>query len=175
MITLKALSKDDISPFYKWINDDEVIKYSLSLFSKINTKQEIDIWFSELIKDQKNINLGIFLKSTNQLIGYAGIWDISATNMSGEYFIFIGEKQLWGRGIGTEVSRKLMKIGFSEYNLNRIMLTVIEPNIGAIKAYENAGYKFEGRLSEATFRNNVFHDKLVMSALKSEYLKNPHQ
>ena len=169
MITLRALSRTDVFPFYNWINDDEVIKYSLSLFDKINTEKEIENWFTELINDKKNINLGIFLKSTNELIGYAGICDISETNKSGEYYIFIGEKKLWGKGIGTEVSEQILKIGFIDFKLNRIMLTVSEPNIGGLKAYEKVGYKIEGRLREASFRDNKFHDKLIMSILKSEW------
>ncbi len=169
MITLKKLSKSDITPFYKWINDDEVIKYSLSIFQKINTKTEIEKWYSDLLKNTKNITMGIFLKSTNELIGYAGICNISKINKSGEYYIFIGEKKLWRKGIGTKVTEKILKIGFDDYNLNRIMLTVSEPNIGGLKAYEKAGFKIEGRLREAAFRDNKFHDKLIMSILKSKY------
>ena len=171
MITLKALSKSDILPFYNWINDEDVIKYSLSLFRKINTKSEIENWYSALLKNEKDITLGIFLESTNELIGYAGICDISETNKSGEYYIFIGEKKLWGRGIGTKVTEQILKIGFDNYKLNRIMLTVSETNIGGLKAYEKAGFKFEGRLREASFRDNKFHDKLIMSILKSEWEK----
>lgn len=169
MIILRELSSTDVFPFYKWINDEEVIKYSLSLFNKINTEKEIENWFTELINDKKNINLGIFLKSTNELIGYAGICDISVTNKSGEYYIFIGKKELWGKGVGTEVSEQILKIGFDDSKLNRIMLTVSEPNIGGLKAYEKAGYKIEGRLREASFRDSKFHDKIIMSILKSEW------
>ncbi len=97
MITLKSLSETDVTPFYKWINDSDVIKYSLSLFEKISAKKDIDKWFEELINDKKNINLGIFIENTNELIGYAGICDISETNKSGEYYIFIGEKKNVGQ------------------------------------------------------------------------------
>ncbi len=172
MITLKLLSKIDVTPFYKWINDDKVIRYSLSLFEKISTKKDIDKWFEELINDKKNINLGIFIENTNELIGYTGICDISKTNKSGEYYIFIGEKKMWGKGIGTEVTEQILKIGFAENKLNRIMLTVSEPNIGGIKAYERAGFKIEGRLRQASFRDNEFHDKLIMSILKLEWENN---
>jgi len=169
MIKLKALSKNNIFPFYKWINDDEVIKYSLSLFLKINTKNEIDKWYKELIENSEIINLGIFLKTTDELIGYAGLCDISKINKSGEFYIFIGEKKMWGKGIGTIVTEQLLKIGFLDYKLNRIFLTVSEPNIGGIKAYENAGFKIEGQLRQACYRDNEYHDKLIMSMLKSEW------
>jgi len=169
MIKLRTLVKKDVSPFYKWINDEEVVKYSLSLFTKINTKKEINKWFSSLINDKNSNNLGIYLDATDELIGYTGFCNISKTNKSGEYFIFIGEKEAWGKGIGTKVTEKILKIGFIEHQLNRIMLTVSEPNIGGLKAYKKAGFKIEGRLREASFRDNKFHDKFIMSILKSEW------
>ncbi len=169
MFILKPLAKDNITPFYNWINDDDVIKYSLSLFRKINSKKEIDNWFYELIENKKDITLGIFLKSTNKLIGYTGICNISKTNKSGEYYIFIGAKEYWSKGIGTKVTQQILEIGFNEYKLNRIMLTVSEPNIGGLKAYKKAGFNIEGRLREASYRDNKYHDKLIMSILLSEW------
>jgi RimJ/RimL family protein N-acetyltransferase len=169
MIKLKPLSKNNVSSFYKWINDDEVIKYSLPLFLKISTKNEIEKWYNGLIENNKIINLGIFLKTTDELIGYAGICDISEINKSGEFYIFIGEKKMWGKGIGTVVTEQLLKIGFLDYKLNRIFLTVSEPNVGGIKAYEKAGFKLEGQLRQACFRDQEYHDKLMMSILKSEW------
>jgi len=169
MIELRLLTKNNVLPFYKWINDDEVIKYSLPLFLKINTKNEIDKWFKELIENNKIANYGIFLKTNGKLIGYSGICNISEINKSGEFYIFIGEKRMWGKGIGTVVTRQILKIGFLKFKLNRIFLTVSEPNIAGIKAYKNAGFTLEGKLRQACFRDNEYHDKIVMSMLKTEW------
>ncbi len=103
------------------------------------------------------------------MIGYAGLASLSATNQSGEYFIFIGEKVHWGKGVGTAVTKQVLALGFTVHRLNRIMLTVSESNIGGIKAYSNAGFVVEGRLRAACFRNGLFHDKIVMSVLKAEW------
>ena len=171
MIKLKTLSEQDVFPFYEWLNDSESIKYSLSAFQKINSKTEIDLWFETILKDQKNLNLGIFLEESNKLIGYAGICSISQQNKSGEYFIFIGDKSVWGKGIGSKVSKQIIKIAFQDKKLNRLMLTVSAPNIGGVKAYQKAGFNLEGRLRQACFRDGALHDKLIMSVLKEDYLK----
>ena len=169
MIELKPLQFEHAPFFHRWINDEEAIRYSLSLFQSLKTEQQISDWLANTIKDRNACSRGIFLKETDRLIGYAGICDLSATNQSGEYFIFIGDKNCWGKGIGTEVTKKMLEIGFHELNLNRIMLTVSEPNFGGIKAYQRAGFKLEGRLREACYRNGEFHDKLVMSVLRWEF------
>jgi len=123
MITLRKLTISDVQPFYNWINDLEVIRYSLSLFETIETKDEINNWFRSLLSS-KDINYGIVLKSTRKLIGYTGFCKISKINKTAEYYIFIGEKSLWGKGIGREVTEKILHKGFTNYGFQKIILTV---------------------------------------------------
>ncbi|MDF2474834.1 MAG: family N-acetyltransferase [Sphingobacterium sp.] len=168
-IILKPLSIQHVRSFYTWLNDPEAIKYSLSLFQSLNTKEAIDKWFISVVNDSKNYNQGIFLANSNTLVGYAGICNISASNKLGEYFIFIGDRNQWGKGIGSQVTKLIVALGFEELNLNRIMLTVSEPNYAAVKAYTNAGFKLEGKMRQACYRDNKFHDKLIMSILREEW------
>jgi len=168
MIELKPLHENHAKYFFNWFQDEEVIQYSLSIFQKLQTESQVKEWLKETVNDTKTFKQGIFLKNTDCLIGYAGICDLSSTNKSGEYFIFIGDKSYWGKGVGTEVTTKVIEIGFNDLGLNRIMLTVSEPNVGGVKAYQRAGFKLEGRLRQACYRDGEFHDKLVMSVLKKE-------
>ena len=169
MIKFKPLTNEHLTPFYTWLKDDYVIKYSLTLFQQLSTEEEISKWYSELLKDSKNYTTGIFLKESEVFIGYTGICNISKVNRSGEFFIFIGDKSHWGKGIGTQVTKDILEFEFQELNLNRIMLTVSAPNIGGIRAYENAGFKKEGIMRNACFRDGQFHDKIIMSILRDEW------
>lgn len=84
---------------------------------------EISNWFDNLLLDKKLYNKEIVDKKNGKLIGYAGIAGISNMNLSGEYFIFIGDKLYHGKFIGTFITREIVKIGFNYLDLNRIMLT----------------------------------------------------
>jgi RimJ/RimL family protein N-acetyltransferase len=169
MVTLAPLQPQHVAHFYHWLRDPEVIEYSLSVFQTLKTTQQIDQWFAATLQQEKTLNLGIYLEETNALIGYAGLSGISTTNHSGEYFIFIGEKAWWGKGVGTAVTKQVLALGFTQFPLNRIMLTVSELNTGGWKAYAKAGFVVEGRLRQAACRQGVFHDKIVMSVLKAEW------
>lgn len=169
MIKLARMQPEEGASFYPWIGDPDVIRYSLSAFQAMKTPAQIDHWFAATLRDEKSLNLGIYLPETNQLIGYAGLSNLSATNQSGEYFILIGEKAHWGKGLGTEVTKQVLNLGFTKHQLNRIMLTVSESNLGGLKAYANSGFVVEGRLRAACCRNGLFHDKIVMSVLKDEW------
>lgn len=169
MITLAPLQPEQAACFYEWLSDPEVIEYSLSAFQTMQTKPQIDRWFAATLQQENCLNLGIYTEATNTLIGYAGLSGISTLNHSGEYFIFIGEKAFWGKGVGTAVTKQIVRLGFTQLHLNRIMLTVSEANTGGLKAYVNAGFLVEGRLRQACCRRGLFHDKIVMSILKSDW------
>ena len=173
MIKLAPLLPEHAAYFHAWVCDPEVIEYSLTAFQRLKTTEQIDQWFAATLQQPNCLNLGIFLKETNALIGYAGLTGISAVNQSAEYFIFIGEKAAWGKGVGTAVTRQIVAIGFTHHQLNRIMLTVSELNTGGVKAYTKAGFVPEGRLRQAACRQGVFHDKIVMSVLKAEWQPQP--
>ena len=61
--------------------------------------------------------------------------------------------------------------GFNNLNLNRIFLRVNETNPGAVKSYENAGFIHEGRLRQAHYQKGQYIDVLLMSVLRSEWMK----
>ena len=54
MIELKPLSEENITPFFTWLRDEEVIKYSLTSFQKLISEDEIKSWFSNLLSNTKD-------------------------------------------------------------------------------------------------------------------------
>jgi len=64
----------------------------------------------------------------------------------------------------------LLQHGFETLNLHRIFLRVYEDNLQAIRAYEKAGFKHEGRLREDRYYRGKYYDTLMMSMLKNEWL-----
>jgi RimJ/RimL family protein N-acetyltransferase len=166
---LRALELEDTDFFWSWFSDREVVKYSLGIWLFPFSKDETHSWLADVIHDKQVLSLGIVEKSTSHLIGYAGITSISKLHRSGEYYLFIGDKNCWGKGYGTEVTRLIVNYGFLSLNLHRIMLTVSEPNIGAVKAYTKAGFRTEGVMRQSCFRDGHYHDKLIMSVLRPEW------
>lgn len=63
---------------------------------------------------------------------------------TGEYNVAIGEASARGKGVGTEATRLILDYAFHVTGLYCVHLTVLEPNTGAIKAYERAGFKRQG-------------------------------
>ena len=89
------------------------------------------------------------------------------------YHITIGEKDVWGRGYGTEATRLMLDHAFGTLGLHRIALTVFEFNERAIRAYRSCGFVVEGRARESIWRDGRWWDELAMSVLASEWREGP--
>lgn len=71
-IKLRNLEKLDKEYFFLWLRDNEVIKYSLSVFQKMESNSEISHWFDKLLLDNSSYNKAIVDDENKKLIGYAG-------------------------------------------------------------------------------------------------------
>jgi len=168
-VSLRALDIDDCADFYTWSQDREVTQYSISSYAYPQSKSDISQWLTTINHSTKTVSMGICCIVTGKLIGYAGITAISTLNRSGEYFILIGDKEYWGKGIGSDVTSLIVDYGFNVLGLHRIELTAYATNPAAIKAYEKAGFQHEGVMRQAGYRHGKFIDKVLMSVLSSEY------
>ncbi len=168
-VSFRALKPSDVNSFKEWILDREVIRYSMTKFHRISHEAQIVEWFHGTLFDSKTFQLGLVDPISKILVGYAGISSLNEVDSNGEYFILIGDKSYWGKGIATSVTKEIVKIGFRNLKLHRIFLTASSRNPGAIRAYEKAGFVHEGRMREAFCRYDEISDKIVMGILKSEF------
>ncbi len=168
-VYLRSLEIEDLLLFYSWFADREVVRYSLGAWLFPTSILETREWLEKTIRDKGTLSLGIVVRETGALIGYAGIAAINAVNRSGEYYILIGDKGSWGKGYGTAVTRIIVDYGFASLNLHRIMLTVSSLNEGGVRAYRKAGFVEEGVMRQAGYRDGAYHDKIIMSILRLEW------
>ncbi len=169
LIELRPLETEDSNEFYDWAIDREITQFSLSSYAYPQSKSDIIKWLSDINNCTKTVSLGICTLDTGRLIGYAGISSMSNLNRCGEFFILIGSKEHWGKGIGTEVTKLITEYGLKTLGLHRVELTAYASNLSAIKAYEKAGYKHEGVKRQSGFRNGEFVDKVQMAVLSHEW------
>jgi RimJ/RimL family protein N-acetyltransferase len=175
-IRLRRNERTDIPEFVKWLNDPEVRRY-LSFIMPISMANE-EQWFENMLKlPAAEQPFAIEIRKTYlekeaeawQMIGNCSFMDVDHTARSAEVGLFIGDKSCWNQGYGTEVMRLLLHFGFGTLNLNRIFLRVDEDNKGGIRAYEKAGFVHEGLLRQAIYREQQYHDMLIMSVLRAEW------
>ena len=165
---IEQLTINHLDDFHRWISNKEAVVYSLSAFLPDRDIEWSRQYLEQIISDHNSWNQVISVDDTH--IGFCGLSGLSEVNRCAEYFILIGETEHWNKGFGTDAGRFVLDYGFSILGLNRIWLTVSEPNIGAIKSYKKIGFRKEGIMREACCRNGIFHSKIVMGLLRKEWL-----
>ena len=163
----RHLKFSDVKYFYHWVNDEEVIRYSLTKFHEISSQEEILKWYLGMLTDKKCFSVGVCSLS-GSLIGHAGISGINKVDKNGEYFIFLGDKNYWRKGIASITTKDMANYGLEKLQLHRVFLTASSANGGALKAYKSAGFIEEGSMRDAFFRNKQFSDKIFMGIVKSK-------
>ena len=71
-------------------------------------------------------------------------------------------------GYGCDAVTTLTEFCFTQLNLHKVYLHVFDSNTRAIRCYEKAGYKVEGRLVGHHFSNGKYEDVLVMARIRIE-------
>lgn len=173
-ITLKQIEPKDLKELSKkiskWINDG-VVTYYMFTGQKPRNSEQISNDFKKLLETDHNVIFLIADKKTGESIGYAGLYEINPSSRKAEFRILIGEKNFWGKGLGTEITELITYYGFDRLNLHRIYLGFTADNQAAKRAYEKAGYKHEGTLKDDIYRNSRFYDSARMAILRDDYYK----
>jgi RimJ/RimL family protein N-acetyltransferase len=169
-IRLRAVESTDLTQFTEWLNDPEV-RRGLMVNLPFSLAEE-EGWYENMLKrPQEEHPLGIEIMTDDgwELIGNCGLFGIDWRVRQAEFGIFIGSKNYWDQGYGTEAFKLMIEQGFNNLNLNRISLRVYENNQRAIRSYEKAGLTIEGRLRQAHYDEGQFYDVILMSILRSEW------
>lgn len=105
----------------------------------------------------------------NRNIGEGGLWGAFSRNRDAWVSIGIGERELWGKGYGSDALNLLLRFAFRELNLHRVNLGVFGYNPRAIRAYEKLGFVHEGRQRSAMRRGGQRWDEVFMGILRTEW------
>jgi RimJ/RimL family protein N-acetyltransferase len=117
---------------------------------------------------QDNVEFAVILLSTGQLVGFGGLSDVSRA-LTATLFVGIGERGLWGKGLGTEATRLICEYGFFFRNLYSIKVEVNGYNHRAIRIYERLGFKSAGRVRGVIMLNGRRYDQIIMDLLRVEF------
>ena len=166
---LSPIDVNDAGKYAEWINDLEITINLGPLYSQtINLEAEKK--FCDILSNEHNYSI-VDLNS-NDLIGNCSFLEVDHINQTADIGIFIGKKELWGKGYGTEAMSLLLDYGFKALNLHNVYLRVYPFNERAIKCYEKIGFKFIGKRREAINRNMERHDILLFDILAKDFYQN---
>ena len=168
-IRLVPFEKEHVANTVEWVNDKEIISL-IDRASDVVTLQGCNEWLEDILKDEGKEMFAI-TTTDGVHVGNCGLFEISKRSKKAKLWIYIGEKSLWGQGLGRKALDELLDYGFNKIGLNKIYLYVVANNTRAQKLYESAGFIKEGVFKQDTFLGGEFMDTVYYGILKEQFKK----
>ncbi len=167
-VQLRPIMAADFPRMVDWSKDEEVSRYLEGNFP--TCLEECPAWLQRAESDRHNQRYAIVVLSDGELIGDIELDHITWRSGDAELRIRIGERNRWDRGYGTDAVNTLLTHAFLHMNLTRVYLRVFGAHHRAIRCYEKAGFRKEGRLMRRTDTGQP-REILLMRILKQEFLR----
>jgi len=176
-VRLSAWDPQEMSKaFPRWHQNSEFVRLlNSSARPMLSPKAELK-WMEEEVGEMSpgSYFFSICTLAEDKLIGELNL-DV-VTWPGGDAFVGlgIGETEYWNKGYGTDIMNVLLRFSFTEINLRRVTLTVFEYNPRAIRSYEKAGFRHEGRMRKVLNKEGRRWDMLYMGILRKDWLELDH-
>jgi RimJ/RimL family protein N-acetyltransferase len=170
-LLLRPFTPDDLDALHAMFGDEGVTRYldhgPLSrdavseLLARIST-------LTGIAAEHDGLRLAVELRASGQVIGDVSLWRTSAKDNQGEIgFILHPEHQ--GRGYAVESMRELLRIGFEEAGLHRIVGRCDAENLASAALMERLGMRREAHFRQNELIKGAWTDGLVYAMLASEW------
>ena len=136
-VLIRPLREQDALISYKWRNDPDIWQNTGRKPDRHITEQIENEWIRKVLSEGNSSRFAIM--ADNAYIGNIQITNI-LPGEEGEYHVFIGEKNYWGKGIGTLATWQLIRYAREGLNLKRLYLFVKPNNEAAVRVYKKCGF-----------------------------------
>lgn len=168
-IYLRALEPEDYEKINQWRADEEIAGNTCGQYFFVSRLRERNWVEEKSLSDQKDLYLAICLSDGGTFIGYQSLINIDWRIRKAEFGFIIGEKIMWNQGYGTEAASNMLKYAFGQMNLHRIYAYVLEKNVSSLRVFDKLGFKKEGMLRDAIFKDGIYQNQFLLSILKDDY------
>jgi RimJ/RimL family protein N-acetyltransferase len=167
-VGLALMRREDVPTIARWNQDLEFTARLGSPGEAHSLEMRQEFYDKNARMRSDSAEFAVVLLATGQLIGFGGLFDISRA-MTASLFIGIGDRDHWGRGLGTEATRLICEYGFFFRSLYGIKVEVNGYNQRAIRVYERLGFKLVGRVRGAIMMNGSRYDQVIMDLLRQDF------
>jgi RimJ/RimL family protein N-acetyltransferase len=171
-LLFRRTEKHDLGLIHKWENDSELMMYSRSMPLNFVSMAQLEKQFEEGLKDETRFPFIVELADKQEPIGIASIeqrtWGNTKTGHIGTY---IAKKDLWGKGIGQQITVAILEMSFMQLNAERCDAGSVEYNTRAHKTLMKCGFKRSGVQRKVRYVNGRKWDHYYFDLLREEYLE----
>ena len=160
--------QDCTNKYVEWLNNSEVNQY-LETRWQVQSLDMINAFVESQRENDHSVLFAIVFNNTDTHIGNIKIGPINRHHNHADISYFIGEKNLWNKGIATEAIRLVCNFGFNDLNLHRIEAGAYSTAVGSWKALEKNGFIREAVFREQVMSGNNYIDVYRYGVLRRDF------
>lgn len=140
-LILKEMTETDVENLFNLNIDPEVIRYTGDAsFNNVDEALNFIKSYREIYTTYKCGRLSVFIKETEEYIGWCGLKYLTKTNQTDLGYRLM--RKYWGKGYATEAAAACLEDGFKRLNLNKIIATAMIENMASINIFKKLGLKY---------------------------------
>ncbi|BFU42455.1 GNAT family N-acetyltransferase [Krasilnikovia sp. MM14-A1004] len=170
-LLLRPLTTDDADALLTYRSVPDVCRYVP--FEPMDRQTILDrmatVWANTGLTDEgQALTLGVELAADSDLIGDVVLFWHSREHSSGEIGYVINPEHV-GHGYATEAARAMLRLGFEELGLHRIIARLDERNDASANVARRLGMRQEARLVHNEFFKGEWSTELDFAMLAEEW------
>lgn len=157
----------------RWQCDSEYVRLADNEPIPLSSEKKIKEWFdkqAETGPQPERYSLSVRTLAEDKYIGFLGMW-VDLIHSEAWVGLGIGDREHWSKGYGTDMMKICLRYVFTELGLARLSLALHAYNPRALRSYEKAGFRLEGRTRRDVLREGRRTDTLWMGILREEWLQ----
>ncbi len=169
-IFFREVSETDINTYgndyYKWMQDQEVNQYMETRF-RCQSKDDILNYIKKMSNDSTQFFFAICLNKINipSHIGNIKLGPVNWFHRNADISLFIGRKDLWGKGYGTEAIKLITEFAFKVLNMHKVKAGIYAGNTGSLRSFDKNGFKNVGCLRDDRFLCGGYTNLYIMEKI----------
>jgi RimJ/RimL family protein N-acetyltransferase len=169
-VRLRAFRSDDVHAAFALFGDPDVARYWSG--PAWTTLAQAEEWLAPQLKplDEKPSMLpwAVADRATDVMLGTGTIFAINREHQRAEIGYSL-QRAHWGKGLATEVARRMLAYGFDDMKLRRFEADADPRNTSSLKLLEKLGFQREGYARERWNVITEIADAVLLGLLAREY------
>jgi RimJ/RimL family protein N-acetyltransferase len=144
-VGLRDFWSADARAVHRWFNTPEA---TAGLVEQRESFSEADAgaWVQRAArKEGADLKWAVTVDNGEEPVGFTALYGLGR-QAAPELGILIGDRELWGKGIGTEAQKLTIRRAFDDLGAHRVVELVLAENAAARAVVERLGFELEGTM-----------------------------
>ena len=168
-LILRPFGTDDLDAVYAYVSDPEWWTYLSWVESPPMTRAQVQELVAVMARSETEVRPYWAVVFEGALAGHASL-KIDARHRLGEVGYELARSH-WGQGIATEAAAEILRWGFEECALDKVVAGADARNAASIRVMEKLGMQREAYLREERIMRGERVDKVRYGILRDEWLE----